>query len=85
MPLFNLIIFPNRKCGLKQSLQPFFLGVTGHVAPKEGIYGEPPSLGSLLGGMLFRVLELLLGGMSLRVKCVWVPGRLGFLGISSHK
>lgn len=85
MPFFNPIILSKQKMWVKTIPSAFFLGVTGHVAPKEGIYGEPPSLGSLLGGVLFRVLELLLGGMSLRVKCVWVPGRLGFLGISSYK
>ena len=55
------------------------------MVPKEGIYGEPLSLGSLLGGVSFRLLELLLSGVSLQVKCGWVPSRLGFLGISSHK
>ena len=38
-----------------------------------GIYGEPSSLGWLLGGVSFRS------------RCCWAPGRLGSRGVSSHK
>ena len=60
MPLASFFLFGGRM-------------TRGAQKGEGGIYGEPSSLGWLLGGVSFRS------------RCCWAPGRLGSRGVSSHK